>query len=513
MTRATISTEAPNFLGQGAKQNLNTSHGSTKFRVAVVGDFSGRASRKLCEPQTIAARPAHRVRKDNFELLFERMQVGVQLPLMEEPLWLLEYDDLHPDYLYQRIPLFQQFIDFEKQLLTPSEFSRAADEIQRWCPEISTQAPPQKLQGEASSAKSMLDAILSGGYSGQHLERHQEKKSSDQVGTKVQVDQLIKDIVAPYVQQKPDANQAVYLDAVTQASSEAMRKIMHHSDFRQLEASWRSLHLLLRRLDDHPEMELHLIDISKAEVLADLAQAESDLEQSELFKCLVEREAVAGAAPYNLILGDYFIADEERDLHMLIDLATMAEAAGSAVVLGGDTRLAGCASLAGSMDPDDWHYPLSQDFAQSWQAVREYQACEHVALAAPRFMLRLPYGADTARTENFSFEELTPESGHQYYLWGNGAYLLALSLCREFVASGKPTAVSEDRFCDLPLHLRKLPQGQWLTPCAEVLMTDRAARRFQSTGLSTLRSVQGRDEILLPKLQSLSGGPLKGPWR
>ncbi|WP_160151658.1 type VI secretion system contractile sheath domain-containing protein [Microbulbifer sp. ALW1] len=512
MSRASVHTNAAIFgdLKQGADTreagDRTKEYAGTSLKVAILGDFSGRASRQQCAPESIASRPAYRLRKDNFEQLFERMQVGLQLPLMDDPLWLMEFDDLHPDYLYNRVPLFRQFIELEKQLLTPSEFDRAASEIQQWRPDLgplSGAASGTSAQSSLqSSSQSMLDAILSG----QHYQALQRESAGGQI------DQLIKDIVAPYVQQKPDANQDVYLQAVAQAASEAMRKIMHHSDFRQLEASWRSLHLLLRRLEDHPGLELHLIDITKAEILADLAQAESDLENSQLFKCLVTREAIAGSQPYNLIVGDFYIADEERDLHMLIDLATMAEAAGSAMVMGGDSRLAGCTSLAGSMDPDDWHYPLAEDFAESWQAVRDYPACEHLALAAPRFMLRLPYGAETARTEDFAFEELTPELGHQYYLWGNSAYLLALSLCREFVTNGKASPVTADQFVDLPLHLRNLPQGQWMTPCAEALMTDRGAARFQAAGISTLRSVQGRDEILLPKLQSLSGAMLKGPW-
>ncbi|QIL90445.1 type VI secretion system contractile sheath domain-containing protein [Microbulbifer harenosus] len=507
MNRATTSTGSaifgePSAIPQGNDARDGVRLDGNRLKVAILGDFSGRASRQQFEPQTIARRPAYRLRKDNFDALFERLRVGVQLPLMDEPLWLLEFDDLHPDYLYQRVPLFRQFIELEKQLLSPAEFARAAEEIRQWSPEL--RALDQSCETSAGSdpARSMLDAILSG-----ETYRHQYRQSAEG-----QIDQLIKDIVAPYVQARPDANQGAYLNAVAQAASEAMRKIMHHSDFRQTEASWRSLHLLLRRLEDHPGLELHVIDISKEEILADLAQAESDLEQSQLFQCLVSREAVAGGGPYNLILGDFYVTDEERDLHMLIDLATMAEAAGSAVVLGGDSRLAGCASLAGSMDPDDWHYPFAADFAESWQALREYQSCEHIALAAPRFMLRLPYGADTSSTEAFAFEELTPELGHQYYLWGNGAYLLALSLCREYVTAGRPSGVGAAHYGDLPLHLRNLPQGKWMTPCAEALMTDRGAARFQAAGLCTLRSVQGRDEILLPKLQSLCGTPLKGPW-
>lgn len=499
MTRPAMDTLAASFGAMAEGRSSRNRDGRIKLKVAIVGDFSGRESRGLCEPNSIGERPAYRVSKDNFSALFERLQVGLKLPVMEDVLWLLEFDDLHPDYLYQKVPLFKQFIELERRLLTPADFSDAASEIRQWRPELARTAG---VSNEALAAQSMLDAVLTGAvYQGQY--------QSSPAG---QIDRLIKDIVAPYVQQKPDADQGIYLEAVTQAASEAMRKIMHHSDFRQLESSWRSLQLLLRRLDDHPALELHLLDISKEEILADFTQAEGDLEHAELFKCLVAREAVSGGSPYNLMIGDFYISDEEPDLHLLIDLATIAEAAGSAVVLGGDNRLAGCPSLAGSLDPDDWHYPLSEAFSEGWTAVREYSASEHVALAAPRFMLRLPFGAETARTDLFAFEELTPDLGHQYYLWGNSAYLLGLSICSAFVQTGKPVPVSAAQFQDLPLHVRNLPQGKWMTPCAEALLNDRAAARFQTIGISTLRSVQGRDEISLPKLQSIAGTGLRGPW-
>jgi len=498
VSRAVVSTEKAEFSAGRSNKPDGKLHQGAKLKVAILGDFSGRESRQLCEPESLAARRAFRLSKDNFESLFEQMKVGLQLPLMQDPLWLLEFDDLHPDYLYHRVPIFRKFIDLEKRLLTPAEFPRAAAEIQQWQPALRG----IDVSRPATATQSMLDAILSGS-----LYRDQYECSTDSG-----IDRLIKDIVAPYVQTKADTSQEIYLQAVRQAASETMRKIMHHSDFRQLEASWRSLHLLMRRLVEHPNLEVHLIDVSKAEILADFAQAESDLEQSQLFQRLVVREAVAGGGPYNLVVGDFYIADDERDLHLLIDFATIAESADSALLFGGDVRLAGCPSLAGSPDPDDWHYTLSQEFEQSWQAVREYDACRHVALAAPRFMLRLPYGADTARTESFDYEELTADLGHQYYLWGNSAYLLALSLCHQFVNSGQPAAVAADCYTDLPLHLRKMPQGTWVTPCAETLMNDRAAARFTSAGISTLRSVQGKDEILLPRLQSLSGTDLRGPW-
>ncbi|MCO1332942.1 type VI secretion system contractile sheath large subunit [Microbulbifer sp. OS29] len=497
MSRPTVST-GYQILGDNNKEKPVMDFSTDKLKVVILGDFSGRASRRLCEPDTISSRRVYLLNRDTFEGIFADLGVSLQLPVMEQPLALPCFDDLHPDYLYSRLPLFKKFIELEQRLLDPDQFQQAAEEIQQWKPELASQSEGTGRYGE----QSILDEILAAGR-----ERHAQESQNT-----FQVDQLIKDIVAPYVQKSEDPRQGEYLDALAEAASDAMRKVMHHSDFRQLEASWLSFQFLLRRIEEHGNLDLYLVDVSKEELLADFAQAESDLEKSQVFKLLVERETISGNIPYNLVVGDYFISDEERDLHLLIDLSTIAEAAGSALLLGGETKLAGCPNLSGSVDPDDWYYPLSDQFEASWQAVREYSASNHVALAAPRFMLRLPFGKEASTTEYFNFEELTSEQSHEYYLWGNSVYLLALTLCQEFSQSGKLNLPEAARYENLPLHLRKLPHGEWLTPCAEALLTDRAAAKFIRAGISTLRSVQGRDQVVLPKLISLEGGTLKGPW-
>ncbi|WP_444911954.1 type VI secretion system contractile sheath domain-containing protein [Microbulbifer sp. PAAF003] len=497
MSRPSISTGFQ-ILGDNNKEKPVMDFGTDRLKVAILGDFSGRASRRQCEPETISSRRVYLLNRDTFEGVFADLGVSLQLPVLDRPLGLPCFDDLHPDYLYSRLPLFKKFIELERRLLDPRQFQQAAEEIQQWKPELATK---QGL-GQRDSEQSILDEILAAG---------RERNAKEGQNT-FQVDQLIKDIVAPYVQKSEDPRQGEYLNALAEATSDAMRKLMHHSDFRQLEASWLSLQLLLRRVEEHGNLDFYLIDVSKEELLADFAEAESDLEKSQTFKLLVERETASGNIPYNLVIGDYFVTDEERDLHLLIDLSTIAEAAGSALLLGGDPKLAGCPNLSGSVDPDDWYYPLSDQFAESWQAVREYSASEHVALAAPRFMLRLPFGKNTSTTEYFNFEELTPEQGHEYYLWGNSVYLLGLAVCQGFSQTGKLQPPSSASYEDLPLHLRKLPNGELLTPCAEALLTDRAAAKFMQAGISTMRSVQGRDQVILPSFSSLSGGTLKGPW-
>ncbi|MBX2857888.1 MAG: type VI secretion system contractile sheath large subunit [Cellvibrionaceae bacterium] len=496
MSRATISTSAEFGETKGSTPRI----GQVPMKVAVVGDFSARESRDLRDSDSIANRPAIRVNKDTFHRALEAMSIRVRLPFVAKDIAIMDYDDLHPDYLYSRVPLFKEFIDLEKKLSTPEYFEAAANEIQQ----LSTFKNEQASQVTANSeASSMLDAILAGN----NYQATYRKSISGQI------DQLIKDIVAPYVAAKTDPRQDKMLEAVNSASSETMRKLMHNSAFQQLEASWRSLHLITKRLDSHPQISIDIFDISKPELLDDLAKAGDELENAQIFKRLISSQTTAGDIPYNVIVGDFYIEDAESDLALLIDMATMAEAANSVFIAGGDCKLAGCPTLAGSADPDDWYYKLGDEFKSAWQAVREYSGSAHVSLISPKFLLRLPYGKNTSTTDCFDFEELSENNGHKYYLWGNSAYLMLLKLCENYAKQGMNIDPSRLGGVDsLPLHVYQQHGSRHIKPCAEAMLNDAGAKCFLDAGLSVLRSIQQSDSVELQVKSLHESGALKGPW-
>jgi len=467
MSRATMSTSTQ--FGS-ADDSGHQTQVVKPLKVAILGDFSGRASRGISEPSSIGGREAFRLTKDTFHRVFDAMEIRLQMPFVEQPIALMDFDDLHPDYIYSRVPLFKEFISLQKRLLTPGQFESAANEIM----DLSTY-------------------------------QHEEATG--------QVDQLIKGIVAPYIEPKDDPRQDKLLEAVNSATSETMRKLMHNSAFQQIEASWRSLHLLTKRLDANPYLQIDLLDISKQELLEDFFGVDGDLESSQTFKRLVSSKAVAGDSPYNVILGDFYLEDNESDLALIIDMGTIAEAVGATFLSGASTKLAGCPTLAGSSDPDDWYYPLKDEFKSAWQAVREYSASAHVALSSPRFLLRLPYGAATSTTDCFDFEELAKDSSHKYYLWGNSAYLILLNLCDTYNKQGMDIHPQQLGVVDnLPLHVYKASGSQQIKPCAENLLTDVAAKRFLGTGLSLVRSIQDSDSVHLHVTSLHESGELYGPW-
>lgn len=496
MSRATINTSAT-LIGDSQQDSTQTAKGK-RLKLAILGDFSGRESRSLCKPDTLATRRLHRLTKDTFEQVFEDLNVSIDIPVSEKPIQLEEFDDLHPDYLYSRIPLFKQFIDLEKQLLNPSELNKAATEIQSWADEPSADlANPDQPK---LSTSNLLDDIL-----------------SRKAATPTSVDHgkaLIQSIIAPYVEPKQDPRQDTLLANLNEAVSQTMRKIIHQSSFQQIEASWRSLHRLIRELDSHPLLQIDILDVSKQELLDDLRQADDDLEQAQIFKRLVASQTAAGDTPYNLVVGDFMIEDFEQDIGLLIDMGTIAEATDGCFIAGANPRLAGCPTLAGSVDPDDWYYNLDAQFAEGWSALRDYSASAHIALAAPRYLLRLPYGCNTASTDCFDFEELDEPGRHRYYLWGNSAYLLAQTFCEDLIHNGLSDAPPQSAQIDnLPIHIYKDGIETHTKPCAEALLTDSASARFQEAGLTVVRSIKQQDSVVIPKLQSLHiDNELRGIW-
>ena len=84
-----------------------------------------------------------------------------------------------------------------------------------------------------------------------------------------------------------------------------MRRLLHHPNFQALEAAWRSVYFLVRRLETGSALKLCLLDISKQDLAADLL-AVDDLTSSGTYRLLVEQTVgTAGGMPWALLLGAY----------------------------------------------------------------------------------------------------------------------------------------------------------------------------------------------------------------
>ncbi len=296
--------------------------------------------------------------------------------------------------------------------------------------------------------------------------------------------------------------------------TELMRTVLGNGGFRTLEAAWRGIDFLVRRLDVDGPLTLHLLDVSPEELRADLL-AGDDLSKSGLHRLLVEKTVgTPGAHPWAalVVLGSF--GPSREDAEALGRLAKLAAKAGTAILAGAEPGLVGCASLAETPDPDDWTEP-SGSGAEAWTALRRLPEARYVGLALPRLLLRLPYGKETNAVEAFDFEELSSPPAHEEYLWGNPALALALLLGEAFLEDGwglRPGSAQE--ISGLPFALVEEDGEKHAVPCAETLFTVRSMQAVTAKGLMPLLTMKGTDTVRLATFQSISeeDAELAGRW-
>lgn len=480
------------------------------FQIALLGDFSGRANRGLRDTRLSLRHPIL-IDRDNFDQVLARLGVELRLPVggaegQQLAIRFRELDDFQPDRLFERLELFQALRRTRNELLDPATYQRAAEALRAPEPPQPPSPPPER------AAPVSLDDLLQ-----QNVQATESRAPGAGAARPLRDEwsQLLHDIVAPHVVPGAPPEQARLVAEVDAAIGAQMRALLHHPDFQALEAAWRAVFFLVRRLETGPQLELHLLDISKAELAADLAAAE-DPRRSETRKLLVERTVgTPGASLWAALVGNYTFEATPGDCGLLAGLASIAREAGAPLLAAASARFLGCESLARTPDPDEWQQPLDAETSRALEELRRRRESAWLGLALPRFLLRLPYGKETYPTEQFDFEEMPGGPVHQDYLWGNPAFACACLLGEAFSRYGWSLRPGQVRELDgLPTHVYVEAGEPVVKPCAEVLLTERAAEAILDRGPMPLVSVRGRDAARLFRFQSMAdpAASLAGRW-
>ena len=512
------------------------------FCLAVVGDWSGRANRGLFASSAELAdwRPLL-VDRDNLDQVMARLGVKLRLALSDDQNQLLTIDfnelaDFHPDRLFERSVLFESLQRTRAKLSNPKTFAEAAAEVRNWgsvqsstavqadiSPDSQTQAAPEIKPAQPISAGSLLDQILADTTPDRTL----AKPLAQPPNVSPEISELARAAVKPYLTPNIEADQDELMAAVDARIAADMNAILHHPDFQALEAAWRALDFLVTRLDTGPELKLYLLDISFAEFKADLC-SDKDLRAIGLYKLLVEQTVgTAGGVPWAVIAGNYTFDFASGDPGLIERISLVAKASGAPFIAAATSHLLGCESLVETPDPDDWQTPLDSHIEERWKSLTRIPSAGYVGLALPRFLLRLPYGKETDPTEEFEFEEMPDtedrkvpgktgagtHSRHESYLWANPAFAVAYLMAKGFSESGWDFRPSDSLEIEgLPLHICNVDGDTEIRPCAEVLLTLRAAEKIIDRGLMPLLSLKDSDTVRLGMSQSIAGTGIRGPW-
>jgi type VI secretion system protein ImpC len=104
---------------------------------------------------------------------------------------------------------------------------------------------------------------------------------------------------------------------------------------------------------------------------------------------------------------------------------------------------------------------------------------------------------------------------HEQYLWGNPSFACTYLLAQSFIREG--WSFQQGQVMDIegmPLHVYKEQGESVVKPCAEVVLTEKAAEKILDKGLLLLLSYRNQDVIRLARFQSLADPPanLAGKW-
>jgi type VI secretion system protein ImpC len=161
----------------------------------------------------------------------------------------------HPDRLYERLEIFDRLRTLRRKLTDDATFPSAARE----------------LGLEATPARPDVAELAAGNL----LEHAVEATEARATGAPADpLAEYIRRIVAPYLTPKPHPRQAELLAQLDQAIAGLMRAVLHQPAFQALEAAWRAVFFLVRRLETDGRLRVYLLDLSRDELAGDLTRGE-----------------------------------------------------------------------------------------------------------------------------------------------------------------------------------------------------------------------------------------------
>jgi type VI secretion system protein ImpC len=424
---------------------------SAPMRILLLGDFSGDTSR---ERPPLASRPTHAVDLDTIGDVMRRLAPRVRLPQGEIPFNAL--DDFHPDRLFTELELFRALRDMRAH--PPAE----GDELARLLGQ-----PAGRVPAQSAAPLSRLDA-------------------------------LIHEMIAPHIVKETSAHDRMFAEAVDETITYQMRELLHAPPFQSLEAQWRGVHWLISSLELDEHLQLHLFDVTRDEILGDIVAANGKLASTGAYHALVERwRNVPGGQGWAAIIGLFDFGQSDTDVGLLASLGLIAAKAGAPL-------------LAGAAPPlfdDAW---ATND---AWNALRRSEVAPWIGLAAPRVLLRLPYGPRTDPITTFSFEEVSGAPAPGELLWGNASLVLAVLIGRSFTARGWDMELGDEReLGDLPAYTFTRDGESHLQSCGEQLLTETQIQRLLDTGLIPIASRRDRAAVVAVRFQSIAHPPAALVW-
>ena len=276
--------------------------------------------------------------------------------------------------------------------------------------------------------------------------------------------------------------------------SAQMDEILHNEKFQALESRWRGLYMLVERTDFRQNIEMEIINVSKAELLEDFEEC-LDLTQSGLYKHVyTSGYGQFGGGPVGTIIADYELSPSNMDMKFLSKVASIAAMSHAPFISSAGPKFFGLDSFEGLPDLKDMQDVMSSPQFAAWRGFRENEDSRYVGLTLPRFLLRAPYDPEDNPISKFVYKEDVSAS-HEDYLWGNTVYAFASRLTDSFANFRWCTNIigpnSGGAVTDLPVHTFDSMGDIEMKIPTEVLVSDRREFELSEQGFIPLTMRKG----------------------
>ena len=366
------------------------------FRILVLGDFT-RDERAGLTDDNLPVAITQRNLSTAFAKFAPRLRLQVPNRLDNDPetvlpveLHFTAIDDFDPDNLIKQIPELRTLLDLRRLLWRYREHGAdlrdVANDMQRLLGGWAKKSASGKFWYEAMKAK--ISAL------GAH-----------------NVGQMLAEV---------DARLGPQLDV-----------ILHHPEFRALEAAWRSLQFAADRIDFSENIMLDVFNVSKRRLLEEFEDV-PELLQSRLYHLVYTNEfGQYGGRPYSVIIGDYRFGPSAEDVKLLQSMASIAAISHAPFIAGASPQFFGAGNFNELSRIRDMASHMEQPQFTKWRSLRAVEDARYIALAMPRFLLRRAYGTSGLKSIAFDYTE-SFAADEERCLWGNAAFAFVTRLTASF---------------------------------------------------------------------------------
>jgi type VI secretion system protein ImpC len=261
--------------------------------------------------------------------------------------------------------------------------------------------------------------------------------------------------------------------------------ILHHPDFRRLEAVWRGLRFLVDRCDFRSNVQLEVCHASPAELL--------DVLERELIEACAAGER---PAPDLIVVAGDLLEAPDRRMEDIQRLGALAEQVHSPAIFGVVSGFF-TAAAAGATPMASLLSTIEQPGYTKWNALRRKQCARWLVAATNRFLLRSPYEPETSRGLRYRECVLQDEE----HLWGDAVWAVAARVAASFKTTGWPTLVlgRQGRIEGLPIRELDVSSGRAMRLPLEMMLGEQAIADLARCGFVALGCRRNSDVAQLQR--------------